>query len=72
MFPKFSLDVLGSLHLYSRDICFVNLFDSFIPVIMLNTLRFKSSVSFEIYTLLDKLIIVLQIPTHLSNLTDNG
>ena len=39
---------------------------------MLNTLRFKSSVSFEIYTLLDKLIIVLQIPTHLSNLTANG
>ena len=37
---------------------------------MLNTLRFKSSVLFGIHTLLDKLLRVLQLPTHLSNLTE--
>ena len=42
-------------------------FDSLIPVIMLNTLRFKSSVLFETHTLLDKSLIVLQLPAHLSN-----
>ena len=30
----------SNLHLHSHDICFVNFFDSFIPVIILNTLRF--------------------------------
>ena len=39
---------------------------------MLNTLRFKSSDLFEIYTLLHKSLRVLQLPTHLSNLTANG
>ena len=39
---------------------------------MLNTVRFKSSVLFEIHTLLDKSFRVLQLPTHLSNLTANG
>ena len=39
---------------------------------MLNTLRFKSSVLFEIHALLDKSFRVLQLPTHLSNLTANG
>ena len=39
---------------------------------MLNTLRFKSSVLFGIHTLLDKLLRVLQLPTHLSNLTEKG
>ena len=37
---------------------------------MLNTLRFKSSVSFRTHTLLDKSLRVLQLPTHLSNLTN--
>ena len=45
----------------------INLFDSFIPVIMLNTLRFKSSVLFEMHALLDKSLTVLQLPTHLSD-----
>ena len=36
---------------------------------MLNTLRFKSSVSLGSYTLLDKSLRVLQLSTHLSNLT---
>ena len=55
-----------------HDICFVNVFDSFIPVIMLKTLRFKTSVLFGTHTLLDKLLRVLQLPTHLSNLTADG
>ena len=39
---------------------------------MLKTLRFKSSVLFGMHTLLDKSIRVLQLPKHLSNLTENG
>ena len=53
----------------SNDICLVNVFDSFIPVIMLNTLRCKSSVLFGIHALLDKSFRVSQIPTYLCNLT---
>ena len=51
--------------------CFVEVFDSFIPVIMLNTPRFKFPVSFETHTLLDKSLRALQLPTHLYNLTAN-
>ena len=50
---------------------YVNVFDSFISLIMLNTLRFKSSVLFGTHTLLDKSLRVLQLPTHLFNLTAN-
>ena len=39
---------------------------------MLNTLRFKSSVLFGIHILLDKSIRVLQVPKHLSDLIENG
>ena len=39
---------------------------------MLNILRFKSSVLFGTHTLLDKSLRVLQLLTHLSNLTANG
>ena len=39
---------------------------------MLNTLRFKYSVLFGTHTLLDQLLRVLQLPTHLSDLTANG
>ena len=39
---------------------------------MLKTLRFKSSVLLGIHTLLDKSFRVLQLPTHLSNLTEKG
>ena len=38
---------------------------------MLNTLKFKS-VLFGIHTLLDKSLRVLQLQTHLTNLTVNG
>ena len=47
-------------------------FDSFILVIMLNMLRFKSSVLFGTNNVLDKSLRVLQLPTHLLNLTTNG
>ena len=63
--------LLSNLHLQSHDICFVNVFDSFIYVIMLNTLRFKSSVLFGTHTLLGKSLIVLQLPAPLSTLTAN-
>ena len=39
---------------------------------MLNTLKFKSSVLFGTYTLLDKSLKVLKLQTYLSNLTANG
>ena len=51
---------------------FVNVFNSFIPIIMLNTLRIKYSLLFGSHTLLDKSLSVLQLPTHLFNLTANG
>ena len=62
-----------SLHIHSHDICFINVFDLFIPVIMMKkTHRFKSSVLFETQTILDRSLRVLQLPTHLSKLTANG
>ena len=39
---------------------------------MLNKLRFKYSVLVGTHTLLDQSLRVLQLPTHLSNLTANG
>ena len=50
---------------------FFSVSDSLIPVIMLNKLRFILSVLFGMHTLLDKSLIVLQLPTHISNLTEN-
>ena len=55
-----------------HDISFVKIFDSFFPVIIIKSCMFKSSVSFGTHTLLDKSLRVLQLPTHLSNLTANG
>ena len=52
-----------------HDISFVNIFYSFIAAIMLNILSYKSSVLFGTHALLDKSVRVLQLPTHLSNLT---
>ena len=46
-------------------------FDSFIPVIMLNKLRLKSSVLFGTHTFFDKSLRVLQLPTHSFILTAN-
>ena len=41
-------------------------------LIILNTLECKSFVLFGMYTLLDKSLRVVQLPAHLSNLTENG
>ena len=38
--------VTSNIHLRSYDICFVNISNSFIPVIILKTLKFKSFVLF--------------------------
>ena len=66
------LHILPSyLHLHSHNLCFVNFFNSFILVIMLKTLRLKSSVLFGTQILWYKSFKVLQLPTHLSNLTAN-
>ena len=66
------LILITNLHLHSHDICFVNIFDSFIPIIMLNMLRFESSVLFGTHTLLDRSLRVSQLLTRLSKLTANG
>ena len=50
----------------------INVCNSFIPVINLNTLIFKSYVLFGAPTLLEKPLRVLQLPAHLLNLTENG
>ena len=68
----FYLFLLPNLHSHLYDICFVNVLDSFIPVIILRTCKFKSSVSFRTHTLLDRASRVLQLPTHLSRLTAIG
>ena len=60
------------LRLHLQDNCFANVFDSFIPVIMLNIFRFTSSVFFGTHALLDKSLKVLQFPTHISKLTTSG
>ena len=62
----------SNVHLGLHNICFVNVFNSFIPVIMQNTPRFKSSILFGTHTLLDKLLRLLELPKHLSNLTSYG
>ena len=61
-----------NLYLHSHDICFVNAFDLLILLIILKTLGFKSSSLFGINALLYKSLRILQIATHLSNLTVNG
>ena len=50
--------VSSNLDLHLHEICFVNVFDSIIPVIRLETLRFKSVVLFETQVLLDTSLIV--------------
>ena len=50
----------------------VNFLFVFFPLIILKSCIFKVSVLFGPLTLLDKSIIVLQHPTHPTNLTTNG
>ena len=61
----------SSLYLHLHDICFVKIFNSFITVIILKVCIFKSSVWFAAHNLLDKPSSVLQLPTHISDLTAN-
>ena len=49
----------STLHLHLHYIWFVNISDSFIPVIILKTLKCKSSVLFRTNTLLDRSLRVL-------------
>ena len=58
-------------YIYIRIICFVNVFGSYLPVTMLKTLRFNFSVLFGTHTLIDKLLRVIQLSTHLSKLATN-
>ena len=64
--------VPSNLSLHSHEIRFANVSDLFLLLIKKKTLRFKSSVLFGVHVLLSKLFTVLQLPTHLSNLTENG
>ena len=50
----------------------IHAFLMFLIHLLLSTLRFKSSVLFGTHTLLDKSLRVLELPTHFSNLTENG
>ena len=58
--------IKSNLHLH--DISFAKIFDVITHVIMLNALRFKSSVLFGTHTLLDKSLRVLQFPKFLIQL----
>ena len=60
------------VYIYIHIISFAEIFYYAFPVIILKTCIFKFSVLFGTHTLLDKLLRVLQLPTHLSNLTANG
>ena len=55
-----------NLHLHLYDTWLVNILDIFVPVIVLNTFRFKYSVLFGTHILLDRSLRVLQIPVHLT------
>ena len=61
------------IYIYIRMIYVVfNIFNSFIPVIVLKTLIFRSSILFGTHILSDRSLRVLQLPMHLSKLTANG
>ena len=62
----------SNLNLYSNDKNFMNIFDWLIPAIIMKICIFKSSALFGTHTLLNKPLIVFQLPAHLSNLTANG
>ena len=55
----------SNLHFDSHDICFVNIFDLFIPYHIKDT-QYKSSLLFGTHTLLDRSLRVLQLLRHLS------
>ena len=55
----------------NTEICFVIVFDSFILVTILNTVKFKSFVLFGTYILSQGPSRVLQLPLQISKLTLN-
>ena len=55
-----------------HEICFVIVFYSFIPVIILKTFTFTSSILIGTHVLLDKSSKVLQLPLQLSQLIISG
>ena len=57
-----------NLHLHLNDIYFINVFYSFVLVIILKTLKFTSFVLFEAHVLLDVSSRLLQLSLHLSQL----
>ena len=56
-------------HLHLHHMCFVNVFDWFILLIILKTPRFKSYILFGMHTRWDRSLGVLQLPTYLPKLT---
>ena len=54
--------IASNLHLHLHEICLINVFASFIIVIMFYTFKFTSSVLFEICTLADGSSRALQFP----------
>ena len=69
---RFDFHFVYNIYIYIRMIyASLMFFYSFIAVIMLSTLSFKSSVLFKAHTLLDKSFRILQLLTHLSNITEN-
>ena len=70
--PLYSpLLLLSNLHSHLHNICFVNVFDSYIPVV-LKTFTFKFFVSFQTQTVFYRSLRVLQLHLHLSKLIANG
>ena len=61
-----------NLHLELHGICFLNGFDSFFFVIILNAFIFTSSVFFGMHILPDGSSIVLELLLHLSKLIINS
>ena len=58
--------------LHSHEICFLSVFDSFIPLIMLNSFSFTFSILFGTHILPNGSSILLQFPSHLFILMMNG
>ena len=63
--------LLSNLHSHLHGICFANVLDLFIPVIMLKLCKFKPSASIGTNTLLNKSSRVLQLSVFQSGLIAN-
>ena len=66
----FKLNFLPSnLRFHSHEKCFINVFYSFIPFIILNTFKLPSSILLGVYIMSNESSAVIQFPSHLSRLT---